>query len=276
MLSVYNKELSSTDLRKIILSMAAHGNAVHIGCSFSLVEILAVLFEKIIRLNWNDISDPDRDILAMSKGHGVMALYACHKKLGWITEKQIEGYFGKNNILKGLSSAKNYGVEVSGGSLGHGFPVTVGMALAAKLKKKKNHFFCIAGDGEMNEGSMWESIMFSVHHHLDNLILIIDSNKYQAMGKTEDILNLGNLKDKLDLFGFQTIECDGHNRAELNDSFSKLCNVKDGRPKALIANTVKGKGVSFMENNNAWHYLRLNEILYKDAVKEIENASKII
>ena len=276
MLNLYRNKLDSNELRKTILSMAFHGNAVHIGCSFSLVEILAVLYESFLKINWDDIADPDRDILAMSKGHGIMALYACQYKFGWISRQQLEGYFGSENQLKGLSSSKNYAVEVSGGSLGHGFPVTVGMALAAKLKKKNNQFYCIAGDGEMNEGSMWESLMFATHQNLDNLVLIVDSNKFQAMGSTKDVLNMDNLNNKLSAFGFQTNECNGHDRAELKKSLSIFQNSKNGQPKALIANTLKVKGVSFMENNNAWHYSRLNNELFKEALKELDDASKAI
>jgi transketolase len=256
--------------------MAKHGNAVHIGCSFSLIEILAVMYESFLRINWENISDPHRDIIAMSKGHGIMALYACHYKFGWISQNQLEGYFGPANLLKGLSSSRNFGVEVSGGSLGHGFPVTVGMAFAARQKKIESRFFCIAGDGEMNEGSMWESVMFSVQHKLDNLILVIDSNKFQAMGNTNEILNQDNLTEKMNVFGYQAIECNGHNREDVFNSLQKLCNDKNGKPKALIANTVKGKGVSFMENNNAWHYSRLDDDLFKKAIKELENAAKTI
>ena len=272
----YDQKISSTDLRKHILSMAMQGSAVHIGCSFSLVEIVAVLYERFIRLDWEEISNPERDVLALSKGHGVMALYACHKEFGWISEDHLHGYFGPANLLKGLGSVRVQGIEVSGGSLGHGFPVTVGMALAAKMKKQQNRFFCIAGDGEMNEGSMWESLMFSAHHKLDNLLLIIDFNEFQAMGKTVDVLNLGNLKQKLIAFGFETVECDGHDRKELHESLSILSNTANGLPKALIARTVKGKGVSFMENNNAWHYSRLDNNSYKEALQELDNAAKAI
>ncbi|MEI7993894.1 MAG: transketolase [Methylococcaceae bacterium] len=272
MVTTFNKLLDSKQLRKTILLMAKSGSAVHIGCSFSLIEIVAVLYEKFIKLNWNDFQDTERDILALSKGHGVMALYACFKEFGWITHEDLLGYFGPSNHLKGLSSVHVKGIEVSGGSLGHGLSVSVGMAKGIKNKNQNNRVYCIVGDGEMNEGSMWESLLFASHHKLDNLTIIVDNNDFQAMGTIKDVMDLGNLKAKFDAFGFDSESVSGHDRDALFSVFSKLNNLPNGKPKVVIAKTIKGKGVSFMENNNAWHYSRLNDDLYANAIKEIENA----
>ncbi len=239
------------------------------GSSFSLVELVAVLYQHFIRLNWADRNDDARDILALSKGHGVMALYACFREFGWLNDADIQGYFSPKNHLKGLSSAHVPGIEVSGGSLGHGITVSTGMALASKLKGSDRRVFALLGDGEMNEGSVWESLLFAAHHQLNRLFVIVDSNRFQAMGESSLILNMGSLKQKFEAFGFEVIEVDGHNVADLQNAFERLVTSTDPRPKALVAHTIKGKGVSFMENNNDWHYLRLTEETYQAALGEL-------
>lgn len=262
------------DLRLTILEMAYKGQSVHIGCAFSLVEITAVLYRSLLNLGDKSPRFKDRDYFVMSKGHGVMAQYACMKELGWLDDHCLQNYFAEGSELKGLSESNIPGLEVSSGSLGHGVSIGVGLALAAKKKKESRKIYCIAGDGEMNEGSIWEGILFASHFKLDNFILIVDENKYQAMGTTKEVMDMGSFKEKLDAFGFYTLEVDGHDEQDLLKKFKMLEDVKDGRPKALIASTVKGKGVSFMENNNIWHYTRLSDETYKAAVDELLKGKK--
>ena len=269
-LKVFDGHLNPAQIRKNILDLAKNGNAGHIGCSLCLVELLTVLYTHFIRLNWEHLNDPRRDILALSKGHGVMALYACFKEFGWVSEAEFKNYLSPTNYLKGLSSVHVEGIEVSGGSLGQGITTAVGMAKASKILEDGSNVFCIIGDGESNEGSVWESLMFAAHHQLDNLIVLVDHNNYQAMGKTESIIH-GSILKKFTSFGFDSIEIDGHNESEIKRAISELMNNKSYRPKAVVANTIKGKGVSFMENNNIWHYQRMTENDYAMAVRDVIN-----
>ncbi len=258
------------ELRKTVLRMAFSGSTVHVGCAFSIIEILAVLYRKYLRYPDNNPKALNRDYLVLSKGHGVMAQYACLYEKGWLTQTDMENYFKDGSKLKGLSDAHVVGCEVTSGSLGHGLSVGVGMALAAKLNKSDQHCYSIVGDGEMNEGTMWEALLFATHQRLDNLFVIVDENGFQAMGTTTEVLALGNLKDKFIAFGFDALSVDGHDEAALDQAFTKLKNNKNGKPKAIIARTTKGKGVSFMEHQNIWHYTRLNNETFASAMSELE------
>lgn len=256
-------------LREIILNMAYSGKTVHVGCAFSIVEILAVLYRNHLR---HGIAPgaPGRDYLVLSKGHGVMAQYACLHELGWLDSAAIDTYFANGTKLKGLSDAHVPGLEVTSGSLGHGLSVGVGMALAAKLNKTDQRCFALVGDGEMNEGTMWEALLFAAQFKLDNLVVIVDENRFQAMGPTVDVMDLGKLDDKIRAFGFDCVSVDGHDEAHLDHAISEACHNENGRPKALVARTVKGRGVSFMENNNIWHYTRLDPTTFAAAISELK------
>ncbi|WGL60825.1 transketolase [Pigmentibacter sp. JX0631] len=269
MLKPYSKEINPNNLRKNILNMAKVGNSVHIACAFSIVEILSVLYQNFINIDPSNLKNTNRDLFCLSKGHGVMALYSCLYEIGILPEEYLNKYFQDGSKLKGLSDANIPGIEVSGGSLGHGITVSVGLALAAKLKNKSNKIYCLIGDGEMNEGSVWEALLFSKHWNLDNLILIVDANQYQAMGLCSEILDCEPFYNKFEAFGFETWECDGHSVLELNRVFNQALISKHEKPKVVIARTVKGKGVSFMENNNAWHYSRLNNELFQKCLEEL-------
>jgi transketolase len=263
-------KFAPTSLRKTILKMAFSGATVHIGCAFSIVEILAVLYRQHLDLGDGTPGAAERDYLVLSKGHGVMAQYACMHELTWLRDADIEGYFSDGSLLKGLSDAHVPGLEVTSGTLGHGLSVGVGLALSAKLAKNNKRCFAIIGDGEMNEGAIWEALLFAAHFKLDNLMVIVDENRFQAMGTTEEVMNLGNIKHKLDAFGFDCLDVNGHDEQALDAGFSSLMANKNGRPKAIVAATVKGKGVSFMENNNSWHYTRLNAETYEAALTELD------
>lgn len=256
-------------LRKTILDMAYAGSTVHIACAFSIIEILAVLYRNHLRYPDNNPDAVHRDYMVLSKGHGVMAQYACMKELGWLNENDINHYFADGSELKGLSDSRISGLEVTSGSLGHGFSVGVGLALAAKMRGSDQKTYVLVGDGEINEGPIWEGAMFAAHHQLKNFMLIVDENGFQAMGPTDDVLHLGSIEDKFSSFGFESLCIDGHDETAINDAVNKLWKSESPRPKAIIAKTIKGKGVSFMENNNIWHYTRLNPETYAEAVVEV-------
>ena len=258
------------ELRKTVLRMAYSGSTVHVGCAFSIIEILAVLYRNHLRYPDNNPNAEMRDYMVLSKGHGVMAQYACLFEKGWLSQADIDNYFKDGSKLKGLSDAHVIGCEVTSGSLGHGLSVGVGMALAAKLNASDQYCYAIVGDGEMNEGTMWEALLFATHRQLDNLVVIVDENGFQAMGTTTDVLDLGNLPRKFEAFGFETLAVDGHNESELEQALIQLKKSKNGKPKAIVAKTVKGKGVSFMEHENIWHYTRLNSDTFAAAMAELE------
>ena len=256
-------------LRKTVLDMAYSGKTVHIGCAFSLIELLAVLYRHHLRYPGNDPRAAARDYLVLSKGHGVMAQYACMHELGWLSDGDIANYFVDGTKLKGLSDSRVPGLEVTSGSLGHGFSVGVGLALAAKIKGTGQRTYAIVGDGEINEGPIWEGALFAAHHQLRDFMLIVDANGFQAMGPTDEVLQLGSLKDKLTSFGFETLEVDGHDEAAIDAAIRRLQASDSTSPKAIVAKTVKGKGVPFMEHNNIWHYTRLNAETYAQAVAAV-------
>jgi transketolase len=249
--------------------MAYAGSTVHIPCAFSLVEILAVLYRSHLRLGSAGPRSTDRDYLVLSKGHGIMAQYACLHELGWITKEQIRSYCRDKTLLKGLADAHVPGLEVSSGSLGHGLPVGVGLALAAKRRGTSQRCFAIVGDGELNEGSIWEAIMFAAHFELSNLLIIVDKNGHQAMGRTDDVMNLKDLSTKFRAFGLTTVEVNGHDEPAIDSAIHSLLTSTLPVPKVIVAHTVKGKGVSFMEDDNRWHYRRLNAESYAAALTEL-------
>jgi transketolase len=260
---------SSSALRKTVLKMSFAGQSVHIGCAFSIIEIVQVIYSKLVDVTKIQKLDKDRDYICLSKGHGVMAIYACLYELGMIKEEEINTYFSDGSSLTGLADCHVPGIEVSGGSLGQGITVAVGIALSKKLDKSNSLVYCIVGDGEINEGSAWESILIAAQQQLNNFILIIDANRYQAMGTCESVLNMEPFKAKLEAFNFETIECNGHDVALLENNFRTLINSTSNKPKAIIARTIKGKGVSFMEDDNIWHYTRLTKETYDQAIKEL-------
>lgn len=260
------KKFEPKHLRELILKMAFSGQAVHIGCAFSIVEILAVLYRSFLSYPDNDPNAKDRDYLILSKGHGVMAQYACLHELGWVSDEMIANYFADGSVLNGLSDSRVAGLEVTSGSLGHGFSVGVGIAYGLTRLNKKQKVYVIVGDGELNEGAIWEGAMFASHHRLSNLIVIVDENSFQAMGKTENILSLGSTSRKFESFGFEVNEINGHDESEIENTISRIIEENNPLPKVIIAKTVKGKGVNFMEGDNRWHYTRLNDKTYKDAL----------
>ncbi|MBK1681978.1 transketolase [Rhodoferax fermentans] len=260
-------------LRKTVLDMAFAGSTVHIGCAFSIIELLAVLYRSHLRYPGNDPQATDRDYLVLSKGHGVMAQYACMRELGWLKDEAFSGYFADGSDLKGLSDSRIPGLEVTSGSLGHGFSVGLGMAMGAKLRGTDQKTYALVGDGEINEGPIWEGALFAAHHELKNFIVIVDENGFQAMGRTQDVLRLGAIQSKFESFGFEARTIDGHDEAAIDHAIEQLWASSSTAPKALIAKTVKGKGVPFMEHNNIWHYTRLNQETYAQALAAVAGSA---
>jgi len=264
------KNLIPKKIRRNILDMAFSGSTVHIGCALCLVEIFSVIYRNHLRYDYTKPDDPKRDFLILSKGHGVMAQYACMKELGWLKDSDLLNYFSDGTKLKGLSDSRVRGLEVTSGSLGHGLSVGVGIALGNKISQTKQKTFIIVGDGELNEGSCWEAIQFAGHHALSNICMIVDKNNFQAMDKTSNIINQQNLATQIEAFNFNVTEVDGHNEDDLDNAINDLFSLQNNKPSCIVANTIKGKGVSFMENKNDWHYLRLDKSLYEEALLELK------
>ena len=244
----------SRKIRKEILEMHFLSQSSHIGSALSCVDILTVLYFKIMKTYPEKSQAENRDRFILSKGHAVSALYATLALRGFFSQNILKTYCQNGSKLPGHATRNSVpGIEVSTGSLGHGLCIGCGMALAAKLDKKNHRIFVLMSDGECDEGSVWEAAMFASHHKLDNLIVIVDYNKLQALGKTNEVVNLEPLKDKWISFGWSVKETNGHNYSEIEKSLSSLPFEK-GKPSIIIAHTIKGKGVSFMENRLEWHY----------------------
>ncbi len=253
-------------LRRHVLNMAYNGGSVHIGCAFSLIEIMSLLYAEILTFDPQNPKSENRDYLVLSKGHGVMAQYACFREIGWLTDEHLRSYLSDGSLLHGLSESHTVGCEVSSGSLGHGLPIAVGIALGLKMRGNQKRVFCIVGDGELNEGPNWEALAFASHHQLSNLWVIVDANAFQAMGRSQDVLNMEPMVDKFRAFGLASEECSGHDMGALRKTITHL---EQEKPKALVARTVKGKGITFMENDNQWHYTRLDKNLLDACLKEL-------
>lgn len=271
------KRFHANHIRKVILDMAYSGATVHIGCAFSIVELLAVLYRTYLQLDPANPASPTRDYMVLSKGHGVMAQYACLHELGFLTDNDIAKYFKDGSHLKGLADVHVPGVEATTGSLGHGLSVAAGLALAAKLNKTSQTCYVLVGDGELNEGAIWEAALFASHFKLDNLVVIVDKNGFQAMGPTDDVIALGNIKEKFLAFGFDVVTIDGHDEVAIDTAYTCMKAARNGRPKVIVGTTVKGKGVSFMEHKNIWHYTRLTSETYAAAISELaENEARAV
>ncbi len=250
------------------INMTHNAHASHIGSILSIVDILAVLYADVMKIYPQDPQNQKRDRLILSKGHAGVALYATLAEMGYFSVEELRTYYQNGSKLSGHISHKEVnGVEFSTGSLGHGACVAAGMALAGKLDYKRHNVYTILGDGECEEGSIWEMALFASHNHLDNFTVIVDHNKIQAMGNCKEEIGLDTLAQKWADFGFTVIECDGHLHSELREAFST---EKNGKPLCIIAHTTKGKGVSFMENNLVWHYRDPQGEDYKNAIQELK------
>ena len=249
--------------------MTMLGGSSHVGSVLSMADILAVLYGKILKINPKDSNWKDRDKFILSKGHAGAGVYAVLAELGFFSVDLLKNHYKNGSIFSGHVSHKGVpGVELSTGSLGHGLGVACGLAYASKLDRKEKRVFVLLSDGECDEGSNWEAILFSSHHKLKNLVAIVDYNKIQSLATVEKTLNLEPFVDKWKAFGWKVIDIDGHNHQEIE----KALTVNSEKPKCIICNTIKGKGVSFMENNVLWHYRSPKGEEYERAVKELKNA----
>ncbi|ANN80523.1 transketolase [Bordetella flabilis] len=258
-------------MRTHALRMVHMAKASHIGSALSICDILAVLYGRIMRLDPGHPGWPERDRFILSKGHACVAVYAALAERGFISHEALQTYGKDHSILMNHISHKVAGVEFSTGSLGHGLPFGVGKALAAKRRQQSWRTFVQLSDGELDEGSNWEAVMFAAHHGLDNLVAIVDYNKLQSLTTVEKTLRIEPLMDKFAAFGCAVQELDGHDHDALYRSLSSTP-WKAGKPNVLIANTTKGKGVSFMEDSVAWHYKSPSAEQLEQALKELGDA----
>lgn len=258
------------NIRKNIIYTAfkAGSKSAHIGGALSVADIIAVLYSDIMRIKKTKILDDSRDRFILSKGHACLALYSALVEKKLLKRKDLETFESDGSHLLGHPIMnKLSGIEFSTGSLGMGLSLGVGVALAAKRKKKNYKTYVILGDGECNEGSIWESVLSASHFKLDNMIIIVDRNSFQQTGKNLSIMDLKNLKNKFKSFGCETIEINGHNIREIYDALT--VKKQKNKPKVIVANTLKGKGFKLFENNNNWHHSVITKSIYKEILKEL-------
>ena len=268
---IQNIKNFSLNVRKNILEMAvsARASSAHFGGALSITEIISTLFAYQMKIDKKNPKWEQRDRFILSKGHACLAYYAALCEVGYISKDELKT-FEKNdtNLLGHPVINRNMGIEFSNGSLGMGLSLGIGGAISSKIKKIFFKVYVVVGDGECNEGSVWEAAMAAPNFKLNNLYVIIDKNNFQQTGSNKEIMNVANLRDKWSSFGWHTVEIDGHNIKELYNFFNQSKNID--KPKAIIANTIKGKGFSFSENNNDWHHSVLSKSFYEKAIKELE------
>ncbi len=256
------------NIRKTILKMVFEAKASHVGGALSMADILAVLYDGVMNVDAKNPKWQDRDIFLLSKGHACTGLYSALALKNFFPFEELNNYSKNGSRLLSHTNYKVPGVELSTGSLGHALSVGCGLALSFKKKHNQRRIYCLLSDGELDEGSNWEAILFAPHHKLNNLIVIIDYNKIQSFGTVKEVLDLGSLKDKFKSFGWSVLQVDGHDHKQLITAFNAVKSEKN-KPFVIIADTIKGKGVDFMENELLWHYRSPSEEQYKDAIKQI-------
>jgi transketolase len=263
-------EAQAKSVRASILEMISGSGSSHIAAAFSIVDILTVLYFTVLKINPKNSSWEKRDRFILSKGHGGAALYAVLGHRGFFSKSDLANYAQNGSAMAGhIVKDSVPGMEITGGSLGHGLSLGLGMALALKNNKSSSKVFVLMGDGECNEGSIWEAALVAKQFKLDNLVLIIDRNNEQSMGNCKKIMDMEPFLEKWKVFGWHCLECNGHDFTSLLSTFKKALTIKS-KPCVIIAHTIKGKGVSFMEKNPlAWHYKTPRGDLYIQAKKEL-------
>jgi transketolase len=257
-------------IRYHTLMMTHRAKSSHVGTNFSSAELLAELYGRALNVNPARPEWPERDRFILSKGHGCAALYAVLAERGFFSMEWLDDFYQNGARLAGHITHKGVpGVEVSTGSLGHGLSIATGMALAAKRDKKMYRTFALLSDGECDEGSTWEPILFAPQHRLDNLVAVVDYNKIQSLGKVKEVMDLEPFADKWQAFGWSVQQIDGHNLHEVEQAFADIP-YQTGRPSCVIAHTIKGKGVSFMEDELLWHYRTPQGEEFEAALAELE------
>ncbi len=267
-----NSNISLTDLAHRIrlhaMRMISTAKSSHLGSNFSMAEIIAVLYGKILKISPDRPDDPHRDRFILSKGHAAAGYYAALAECGFFPVEWLDSFYVDGAKLAGHATRGIPGIEVSSGALGHGLPIAVGMALATKRDEKKHRIFALLSDGECNEGSVWEAAMLAAQHKLDNLVCIIDYNKIQALGYTKDVCDLEPFTEKWRAFRWSTREVDGHDVNALIETLETVPFEAD-KPSCIVAHTVKGKGVSFMEDQLLWHYRSPQGEEFENAMGEL-------
>jgi transketolase len=260
--------LSPRALRRIILDQSKRANVGHIGSALSIADIVAVLYGGILRVPAPEA--PDRDRFILSKGHAALTVYAALYLKGWLSQADLDSYCSDGSLLGVHPEHELPGIDFSTGSLGHGLSVGAGAALAARLQHASRRVFVLVSDAECNEGSLWEAVMFAAHHRLANLVAIVDANGQQAFGYTRDVLSLSPLAARWRAFGWDVREVDGHDARQLTEAFDVERQATG--PRAVIAHTVFGKGVRYMEGRIKWHYWPMSDAEYEAACREVDGA----
>lgn len=266
MAEIENLKSKAKNIRRRIITTGHSKGMAHYGGSLSCADILSVLYGKQMQYDIKNPQKEERDRFIISKGHCALALYSTLCEFGFITEEELKT-FNQNEGDFPTHAVRNLpkGIEISSGSLGMGLSFGIGLALAAKRKKHSNKIYVLLGNGELNEGSVWEGIMFAGHTALDNVVIIIDDNCMQNDGNSENIICVSNLSQRIKPFGWDTIDIDGHNIDEIVKAFDS----QNGKPLAIIAHTTKGKGVFFMEGVDSWHHSKMSEEQYEQALAEL-------
>ena len=275
MLTERDLELKSVQYRKALLRLIKSSGAGHTGGDLSCLDILNVLYNRILRVSPETFKSPDRDYYIQSKGHCAETLFVVLADRGFFPEKDLEtlNRYGSHYIVHPTRDV--YGVEQNTGALGHGLAVAVGIALAGKIDRKDYRVYTLLGDGELAEGSNWEAGMTAAHYRLDNLVAIVDRNGLQITGSTEDVCQLSPLEEKFESFGFAVRRCDGNDVGELLRTLEAVP-FRPGKPSLVLAKTKKGKGVSFMDNVAKWHHGVPNDDEFNRAIAELEAAEAAI
>ena len=261
-------ELTSENVRRRALKMANECKRnTHLGGALSMVELLTVLYRDVMNYDFNNPEWEQRDRFILSKGHCALTLDAIMVEAGVISEEDSKTYL-QDGSAYGAHPVMNiaHGIESSSGSLGQGISMAVGLAKAAKIKGENHKIYTLIGNGECDEGSVWEAVMLASQWKLDNLTVILDDNKLQGDGYSADIIDMSNVDERFKSFGFKVVSVDGHDEKAIKEAFEM---ESDGKPKVIIGHTVKGKGVSFIEDNNAWHHNRLTDEMYGKAMEEL-------
>ena len=268
--TIHELEDQALEIRKVMIEMGySCGTSAHFGGGLSMVELLTFLYGNVLKYDIKNPKWEKRDRFILSKGHGVLGFYATLYAFGFIGKEELDSFQqDESEFIAHPIMDLDFGIESSNGSLGHGLSLGVGIAMAAKLKKEDFKVFVMLGDGECNEGSVWEAIMSAYHHKLNNLVAIVDRNSMQNDGESKDIMDFYALDKAWEGFGWNVLKIDGHNFLEIDKAF-KL-NKNSDKPTVVIANTIKGKGVSFMENVPSWHHGKLTENTYQQAMQELE------
>jgi transketolase len=274
LLDLRDLELKSIQYRKTLLSMIKRANSGHTAGSLSCVDILNVLYNRVLRVDPHNPTDPDRDRYIHSKGHSVEALYTVLADRGFFPVEELDTFEQYGTRLIGHPTRNAPGVEQNTGALGHGLSLAVGTALAAKKDGRAYRVFTILGDGELTEGSVWEASMSAAHYQLDNLVVIVDRNGLQITGRTEEVMRLEPLEEKFRAFGYAVRRVNGNNIAELVQIFDQLP-FEPGKPNLILARTVKGKGVSFMEDVASWHHRVPTDAEFALAMAELSQAENL-